>query len=128
MSLRRRPRQPDRHPDPRIELQLSQIREAYARVDRQRELIRIYQREIRDAGTEQNRHGHALREKAQNYGQAFEAATKAYQERVRLAQEKIDDAEAAITGAQERAAGLAAELSDSDLAYLLFARATRAAG
>jgi DNA repair exonuclease SbcCD ATPase subunit len=118
MSPRRHPRQPAGHPDPRIELQLSQIREARARVDRQRELIRIYQREIRDAGTEQNRHGHALRQNARNYGPAFEAATKAYHERVRLAQEKIDNAETAITEAQERAAELAAKLSDSDLAYL----------
>jgi hypothetical protein len=118
MSLRRHPQQPSGHPDPRVELQLSQIRETHARVDRQRELIRIYQREIRDAGTEQNRHGRALRENARNYGPAFEAATKACHERVRLAQEKIDKAEASIAAAQERAAELAAKLSDSDLAYL----------
>jgi hypothetical protein len=105
------------HPNPLIELHLQRILGCLQAIGRYELLIEEYRDQMSAASDEQDRASYTART-TQTGRAAYDAVTIAQERRMAFAQAGIAEAEQAIAAQREEAAKLAAEMAESDLAYL----------
>jgi hypothetical protein len=111
------PRQ--QHPDSRTELRLQQILGHQAAITRQETLIAEYHEQLAAARKQQDRASRRFRwSSAYSKEKYFKLDVDTQAKRIEQAQTGITAAEESIAAQREAIARLAAELSESDLAYL----------
>jgi len=118
--FRRKPQVPPRqpHPDPAIEQQLQRILSLRTAIGRQEALAHTYHDEIRAAQGDHESAAWALRNEAHFGTGDLSAADKSAARRIEAAQLALTGVEERITGLQDEISKRMADMSPSDLAYL----------